>query len=172
MEKKQTLTRFIKAEYLLPLLHFLASFLYEWVVLWFRPQQEIVTAVAKNDSYSNAFERIMAYGLSKLFAAIIIWATWKLIFIVLRKFKTDRTVRLFTILFFVGLLLRIFLWPNGFIHSYDNYVTYSYAIHLYPEYWHSAYTSVVYCACIMVLPHPIAVSLFQWLFFVVDLGYL
>ncbi|MBQ3906462.1 MAG: hypothetical protein II743_06790 [Lachnospiraceae bacterium] len=172
MEKKQTLTRFIKAEYLLPLLHFLASFLYEWVVLWLRPKQEIVTAVAKNDSYSDAFERIMAYGLSKLFAAIIIWATWKLIFIVLRKFKTDRTVRLFTILFFVGLLLRIFLWPNGFIHSYDNYVTYSYAIHLYPEYWHSAYTSVVYCACIMVLPHPIAVSLFQWLFFVVDLGYL
>ncbi|MBO4748880.1 MAG: hypothetical protein J5546_01040 [Lachnospiraceae bacterium] len=172
MEKKRTLKSFMKAEYLLPLLHFLASFVYEWIPLWFQPRQEIVTAVAKNDSYSDAFERVMAYGLSKLFAALFIWCLWKLIFKVIREFKKNQTVRLFTFLTLAGLLVRVFLWPNGFIHSYDNYVTYSYAIHLYPEYWHSAYTSVVYCACLMVLPHPISISLFQALLFAFDVAYL
>lgn len=172
MEKKRSLSRFLKAEYVIPAFHFLASFAYEWLILWFQPRQEIVTAIAKNDSCSDAFERGLAYGLSKLFAALFIWGIWKLVFKILREFKTNKTIRFFTILFLAGALLRCVLWPNGFIHSYDNYVTYSYAIHLYPEYWHSAYTSVIYSACMMVLPHPIAISLLQVLLFVFDLGYL
>ena len=133
----------MKVEYLIPAFHFLASFAYEWLILWFQPRQDIVTAVAENDSYSDAFERVMAYGLSKIFAALFIWGIWKLVFKILREFKTNKTICFFSILFLAGAFLRCVLWPNGFIHSYDNYVTYSYAIHLYPEYWHSAYTSAI-----------------------------
>ena len=157
---------------LLPLIHFLASFLYERSILLFRPEKNTVAAYAKSLRYSDLFERIMGYNLSRLFAAIIIFLTWKLIFYVIDNWKQSRMVRAFTWFFFLGLLCLIFYCPNGFIRSADNYVTYSYAIRFFPEYWHNAYSSFMFCACLMTIPHPFAISVIQWLAFVFDLAYL
>ncbi|MBR4607890.1 MAG: hypothetical protein IKO41_16910 [Lachnospiraceae bacterium] len=164
--------KFGKVEYLLPLLHFLASFFYEWTILQLHPAKYTVTAVAKSAKYSDQFERVMAYGISKLFAALIIWGSWKLFFYVLRNLRKKFSIRLFAIFFAVGAFVILLLWPNGFTHSIDNYVTFTYAIRLYPEYWHSAYTSILFTACMMVIPHPFAISFFQWLAFSFVLGYL
>ena len=164
--------RFIKVEYVLPLLHFLASFFYEWAILQLHPAKNTVMAVAKSARYSDQFERVMAYGLSKLFAALIIWGCWKLFFYVLCSLRKMPSIRLFTVFFVIGAIVVGLLWPNGFTHSIDNYVTLTYAIRLYPEYWHSAYTSILFTACLMVIPHPFAISFFQWLAFTFVLGYL
>ena len=157
---------------LLPLIHFLASFLYERSILLFRPEKNTVAAYAKSLRYSDLFERIMGYALSKLFAAIIIFLIWKLIFYVIDNWKQSRMIRAFTWFFFLGLLCLILYCPDGFIRSADNYVTYSYAIRFFPEYWHNAYSSIMFCACLMTAPHPFAISVIQWLAFVFDLAYL
>lgn len=171
MEKKVGIKKIMTPEWVFPAVHFIASFFYEWTILLLHPAKNTVTAFAKDMTYSDGFERIMGYGLAKLFAALIIYFTWKLIFYLVRNVKKDVALRFFCAFFIVGLVLLFFLWPNVFYYSDDNYVTYSYAIRLFPEYWHNAYTSIVYCACLMVLPHPISICLFQWLFFVFNLAY-
>lgn len=161
-----------KWEWILPTIHFIASFFYEWTILQLCPAKDIVVTVAKSSIYSEGFERIMGYCLSKLFAACFIFGLWKLLFFLIRNWKKEKSIRMLFWFFVVGGLLIAFFWPNGFVYSIDNYVTYSYAIRLFPEYWHSAYTSAIYCACLMTIPHPFAICLFQWLAFVFDLSYL
>ena len=64
------------------------------------------------------------------------------------------------------------MWPDSFLRSIDNLVTYSDALRFYPDYWHSAYTSFVYCACLMFFPMPFSISFLQCVFFVFDLAYI
>ena len=155
----------------IPWIHFVASFFYEWTILIMHPQDHVVAAVTKDPVFSDGFERIMGYGLSKLFALLIMIGFWKLFFYVVRNFKAERAIRRFVIIFCIGAIFLFLLWPDIFDHSTDNYVTFSYAILLFPEYWHNAYSSVIYAACLMVLPHPFSICLLQWLLFVFQMGY-
>lgn len=158
---------------LLPVLHIIASFFYERLILKIDTDTEVVAAIAKSYSFSDTAERVMGYGIAKLFACIMIWLIWKLIFYIFDEFKTSRTLWVFGALFVLGggLFLGI-LWPDTFAASEDNFLTYSYAIRLWPEYWHSAFSSCIYCACLMVFPHPISISLLQWLAAVCTLCYI
>ncbi len=157
---------------ILPILHIVASFLYERCILIFRADIDVVAAIPLNNAISDRAEQIIAYAVAKLFAMLAVFALWKLVFYVKDHWKTDGGVRLFVLLFAAGGLLLSLQWPDGFLRSEDNLITYSYAIRLWPEYWHSAYSSIVYCACLMVLPHPFSVSLLQWLAAVLVIAYL
>ncbi len=161
----------ISNKWLLPFVHFWLTFFYEWTILELHPSENVVMAVAKSTRYSDTFERIMAYLISKLLAAVLIFFVWKLIFYVIHAWREDRALRRFCILFFVGVVVLFLLWPGTFYRSVDNYITYSYATALYPEYWHNAYSGFVYAACLMTIPHPFSICLFQWLLFVFNLGY-
>lgn len=171
METKTPVMSKLNKEKWIPMLHFLLSFFYEWTILIMHPQDHVVAAVAKDFTYGNDFERVMGYVLSKAFALLFICLIWKLIFYVERNAKRNKSLRWFAVAFATGAAFLLFLWPNVFYYSVDNYVTYSYAIRLYPEYWHNAYSSVIYTACLMVIPHPFSICLLQWLLFVFQLGY-
>lgn len=172
MKDKGLISNFIKVETVIPCIHFFLSFFLERCIILFHPEKNTVAAVAKNMFYSDQFERVMAYLLSKLFAAIMIYCLWKLIFYLIHHVREKKEVRYFLVFFLLGLAFVGILWPIGFISSVDNYVTYTYSIRLFPEYWHNAYSSVIFCACLMVFPHPFSISFFQWLAFSFDLGYL
>ena len=161
----------ISNKWLFPFVHFWLSFLYEWTILVLHPSKDVVMAVAKSTKYSDTFERIMAYLISKLLAAFLIFFVWKLIFYVIHAWREDRALRRFCVVFVVGAAVLLLLWPGTFYRSVDNYITYSYAISLFPEYWHNAYSGFVYAACLMTIPHPFSICLFQWLLFVFNLGY-
>ena len=135
----------ISNKWLLPFVHFWLTFFYEWTILELHPSENVVMAVAKSTRYSDTFERIMAYLISKLLAAVLIFFVWKLIFYVIHAWREDRALRRFCILFFVGVVVLFLLWPGTFYRSVDNYITYSYATALYPEYWHNAYSGFVRC---------------------------
>ncbi len=171
MKKGTAFNKICKPEWLCPGIHFLLSFFYEWTILLLHPEVITVAAVAKNSEISDATERIMSYALSKALAGVFIFLGWRLFFYVLRKWKEEKWIQVFFIAYAIGGVILLLLWPNTFVRSIDNYMTYTYAIRLYPEYWHSAYTSVVYAACIMILPHPFAISMALWTLFVFDLGY-
>lgn len=162
----------ISVRQLLPIIHFLLSFLYERTILIFELDKNIVASIPKNQIFSDTFERVLAYILAKVIAFVLIWYLWKLIFFVKDNLTKSRTVLVSLILFLVGICVFAFFYPSGFLRSSDNYITYSYAKRLLPEYWHNAYSSYVYCAMLMVLPHPVAISLTQWIALVFALGYL
>jgi len=161
-----------KLLYLIPVIHFLASFAYERIILIFDADESFLTTVSKNEIISFGAEKVIGYLISKLIAGIVIFLFWMLVFHVVRNFKKSPQIRLFTAFYVLGFIFLLFLWPDSLFRSIDNLVTYADAIRFVPDYWHSAYTSFVYCAFLMFFPSPLSITFLQWTFFVFDLAYI
>ena len=157
--------------YLLPLIHFILSFFYERIIITFNNTSGIRLAIPRSDAFSDTAEHVMAYGISKLFAAVFIFLLWKLIFFVfsnLNKLSVKVSLTIFVILV---VIFGVFLLPDVKLRSADNYITYLYAINLWPEYWHSAYLSIIYTALLMIFPNPVIISIMQWVGLSFAIGY-
>lgn len=161
-----------RKKYLLPAIHFLLSFLYERSIFIFQEERNIILSLPRNQIISDVGERVLGYAISKLFAAVMILFLWRLLFWIVENWKRKKNLRFFLAFFLVCLAGILLLWPDPFTASADNYITYSYAIRFWPEYWHSAYTSCVYAAMLMVVPSPAFITVFQLIFAVFVLGYL
>lgn len=161
-----------KKKYIIPLVHFLLSFLYERSIFLFDAGMDIVQSIPKNQIISDAGERLLGYGISKLSAAAMILFLWHLLFWIAENWRKKKNLRFFLLLFAVCLTGVLLSWPDPFTASEDNYITYSYAKRLLPEYWHSAYTSCIYAAMLMVVPSPVFITVFQLIFAFFVLGYL
>lgn len=161
-----------KNRYVLPFIHFLLSFLYERSIFLFDSDKDIILSIPRNDILSDTAERILGYGISKLFAAVLIFFLWHLLFWIIENWRAKKNVRFFVLFFALCLAGALLLWPDPFTVSADNYITYSYAIRFWPEYWHSAYTSCIYAAMLMVVPSPVFITVFQLIFGFFVLGYL
>jgi len=161
-----------RKRYVLPLIHFLLSFLYERSIFLFEKDTDIILSIPRNNMISDQAERILGYGISKLFAAAMILFLWQLLFWIIDHWRAKKNVRYFMLFFALCLAGVLLLWPDPFTASMDNYITYSYAIRFWPEYWHSAYTSCVYTAMLMVVPSPVFLTVFQLLFGFFVVGYL
>ena len=161
-----------KGKYIFPLIHFLLSFFYERCILIFGLDRDIILSIPRNFVISDTGERVLGYVLSKLFALAMIFFLWNLVFWIVCAWTARKNLRYFLIFFLVGCAGLLLLWPEPFTASKDNFITYSYAIRFWPEYWHSAYTSCIYAAMLMVVPHPVFFTIFQWFFAVFILGYL
>lgn len=161
-----------RKKYLLPAIHFLLSFLYERSIFIFQEERNIILSLPRNQIISDVGERVLGYAISKLFAAVMILFLWRLLFWIVENWKRKKNLRFFLAFFLVCLAGILLLWPDPFTASADNYITYSYAIRFWPEYWHSAYTSCVYAAMLMVVPSPAFITVFQLIFAFFVLGYL
>ena len=161
-----------KGKYIFPLIHFLLSFFYERTILIFRLDRDIILSIPRNYVISDTGERVLGYVLSKLFALVMIFFLWNLLFEIIRTWRVRKNLRFFLVFFLAGCVGLLLLWPEPFAASQDNFITYSYALRFWPEYWHSAYTSCIYAAMLMVAPHPAFLTIFQWLFAVFVMGYL
>ena len=159
-------------KYLLPLIHFISSFFYEREFLIFNDKEPVRLAIPRIVGViSDNAEHVLAYVISKLFAAIFIFLLWQLIFYVgthLKKRSVRVALGLFLVLFVV---FGVFLLPDYGLRSADNYITYMYARTLWPEYWHSAYLSMIYTGCMMVFPNPGMITFMQWVGLSFVVGY-
>ena len=156
-----------------PAIHFLLSFIFERSILIFNDTSATRLAIARSAGYSDKAEHIVFYVLAKIFAAILIFLVWKLIFYVFENFNKNSAVRCGIVIFLVLIIVYgVFLYPDILMRSDDNYITYAYAKRLWPEYWHSAYLSIVYAACLMFFPNPMAISVIQWVGLSFAAGYL
>lgn len=166
------MSKFLKEKYriLLPLFHFLLSFVYERRILIFKLDKEIIATIAKSEVISDGIERVTGYVLAKLFAFIFIWFLWKLVFFIFDNWARTY-IKAYSITAVVGSVIMALMWPGQFVASEDNVITFSYALRFWPEYWHSAYSSIIYTACMMVIPYAWFISVFQWLFAVFTSGY-
>ncbi len=124
---------------------------------------------AVREVISRNVENIMAYIFSEFFAILLICLFWKLVFYVISHFRKSHIV--FLTLFFAGAILLLLSWPAVFVRSNDNLITYSSAVRLTPDYWHSAYSSFIYAGCLLFFPADFMITIIQWAFFVFMLAY-
>ena len=157
-----------KAQYCIMAFHILLTFLWADRVLKNVGEIAIGTKVI-NNVVSRRFENIMAYVFSEFFAILFIYLFWKLFFFVISHFRKSYVV--FLVLFIAGSVLLLFSWPAVFARSGDNFITYSSAVRLTPDYWHSAYSSFIYAGCLLFFPADFMITIVQWAFFVFMLAY-
>ncbi|MBO6129211.1 MAG: hypothetical protein J6P79_09985 [Pseudobutyrivibrio sp.] len=159
---------------IIPALHILLTFILERLIFSFSwDNLEFKTSIARTDYFiSDKAEMIITYILSKLVAVIIILLVWKLVFCLIDRKISKEIIRLFGIIYLVGLLVGVFLYPAIFGLEVDNYANYALAVRFLPTYWHSIFTGAVYAGCMMVIPHPIAIFLVQWSCFVATIAFI
>lgn len=158
--------------YLFPAIHFLLSFLFERFILVFDSGRDITLPIPRNYIISDTAERVLAYIISKLFAAVLIFFLWYLIFWIVENWRAKKNVRFFLLFFGICLIVILLHWPLTVSESADNLITYAFARRFWPEYWHGAYTGFLYAAMLMAVPHPVFISVFQLIFGVFVIGYL
>ncbi len=169
---------------LIPIIHFLSTFGLERLVLKFDSDSalQVAFSVPLSDTFSLPFERVMCYVISKLFAGIIIFAIWKLIFRVFDSLRCKdvkpaksadrRRMIIFTAIWAVLMVCILIWWPDNLRAGLDNDITFSFSLRLMPEYWHSMLLGCLYTAAMMIFPHSIAIVLLQGTLFVFTVGYL
>lgn len=166
-------TKKIKILYIIPCVHLALSFLWEWLVLIPRERSSVAFSLPMNSLFSDTFEQIMCYAISKIMAGVIIFVLWHVFFTIFDRNKTDKeTIIVFGIILSISSFVTLLLWPDVFEAGGDNFIPYSYAIRLMPEYWHSIYLTCLYTASVMVIPHAASINLLQTVFFVLAVGYL
>lgn len=160
-----------KYRVIIPVIHFLLSFIYERTLFIFKLDKNVVTAISMNFVISDKAERIFGYICTKAFALILIFAFWKVIFGVWDNRKKLYVWALIAV--FLGLLAVILAtYPFFPDYSVDSYVAYSYGIRFWPEYWHSAYTSLVFGGLLMIFPSPLTICIMMPFFGMAGIGYL
>ncbi len=127
-------------------------------------------SVAIKMNVSDRFEQAMAYIFTELIAIILIWLLWKLVFYLINNFR--RIHILFLVIFVVGVIVLALCWPYVFSVSEDNFITYACAVRLTPDYWHNAYSSFIYGACLLVFPVDFMILLVQWSFYLFAVAYI
>ena len=169
MKKKKR----IKILYIIPCIHFALSFFWEWLVLIPKDRSAVAFSLPMNTIISDSFEQVICYAISKIIAGVIIFLIWHTIFSLFDRKKTDReTVIVFGIILAISSFISLLLWPDVFEAGGDNFIPYSYAIRLMPEYWHSIYLTCLYTASVMIIPHAASINLLQTVLFVLAVGYL
>lgn len=157
--------------WIFPLIHLVLSFFYERMLFAFSDNFRINRLTPINLRFSDSFEIIMAYSISKMIGAVLIFCIWKLIFSLKKYFSLCEGI-LFVTFFILGAIILLFYFPDSFITSNDNFITYADAVNFVPGYWHSLYTSCFYAGCMMVFPHAYAVVFFHWLGLIYTIGYM
>lgn len=160
-----------KYRVILPLIHFLFSFVYERTIFIFEPDKDVVLAEAMNYVVSDRAERIFGYIAEKFFAFLFIAALWSIVWAFIDNFKKAYVKVLFFIWFTLVVVIMA-TYPYILDSVWDAYETYSYGIRFWPEYWHSAYSSLIYGGFLMVFPSPAAIQILQPLYAVGAIGYL
>lgn len=160
-------------KYIIMAIHAVLTFLFSKIV--FRNVGYIPSGTKPiNEIISLKAETIIAYVFSELFALILVYLIWTLVFYIIKNFK--KSYIFFIVMYFVGIAVLFLLWPEVFTYrkivTDDNLVSYAAARRLTPDYWHSFYQSTVYAASMLVIPFKFSISLFQWSVFMFELAYI
>ncbi len=172
MKKNNSLIKSIKENrirFIITALHIVLSFVFSKFVY---KNIGIIAIGTKpvNDTIGQRAESALAYILSEFFAILFIYLFWKLVFHIFKHFR--RSYIVFIAIFVIGLLLLMLSWPDVFVRSNDNLLTYSSAVRLTPDYWHCAYSGYIYAGMLLFFPADFSITIIQWLFFVFMIGYL
>ncbi|MBE5916018.1 MAG: hypothetical protein E7273_04175 [Pseudobutyrivibrio ruminis] len=97
---------------------------------------------------------------------------WKLFFFILNGNVDKIDLIILGTILVVGLFIGVVSFPNNIGLEVDNYANFYMSRRFQPTYWQNIYTGALYGGCLMVLPHPIALVLIQWIFFWAVVSYI
>lgn len=158
---------------IIPILHFIISFCWEKVIFINPGSEDTRALIARNDAISYHTEIMITYILSRIFCFILIWLIWKLIFYIFSREIKRSDLIILGVIYFCVLAAGVIIFPDLFgTIEIDNYTNYSTAIRFLPTYWHSIFTGALYAGCLMVIPHPISLFIFQWSLFFGAVSYI
>lgn len=159
---------------IIPIIHFFLTFVFERFIILFDESRamEVAFSVPLSNMFSYGFERAMCYLISKLLALVIIFVFWRTLFKLFSHELSKKTVIILLSVWILNCIFTVIIWPDNFVSGLDNYIPYSYALRLMPEYWHSVFLSCLYTASLMVLPLNVSIVLLQVTLYVGSLGYL
>ena len=158
---------------LLAIAHFALSFVWDKLLFKFSvDEMNVLKMQAISEEISAECEMIIVYCISKLMALVLIIGIWSLLFAIYQKRIRKEIIRLFGSIFFIGLIIGFFSYPSTFGLEIDNYANFALALRLSPTYWHSIYTGALYAGCMMAMPHPFSIFVFQWLGLICTVGYI
>lgn len=106
---------------------------------------------------------IFIYAL--LYWILFLYQTWK------TQAQTRKYIVLLIVLNLLAIIFLICLYPLPISLSPDTYYNYVYARAWLPMYWHGFLTNAIYCACLLIFPHPFSMTLIPCLFAINLLGY-
>lgn len=113
----------------------------------------------------DTFSVWMCKGMAYVLAAVMVYFFWQYIFEHAGNVANNKRA---SILIGVGVLIGVIcvvtLYPaNWAVETKDDYMNYVYAKEFLPMYWHGFVTNAVYCACLILIPHPAVISVIQLL---------
>lgn len=165
----------LKSKYkqLVPLFHFILTFIWDRRFFVYIDNWDCwYTDVRNSGVISDINETRLVYLLSRIFAFFIICLIWKIVFFVMDGNVLREDLVLLSAVFCIGLICIAFIFPNIPEIGLDNYTNYLMARRFLPTYWHSIYTGALYGGCLMIIPHPFGIHIFQWLFLFCSTGYI
>ena len=114
----------------------------------------------------DVLSRILCMIISSMLAILFIYLFWLLCFTLFCSIKEKNwNAYLFLVVISLGIILILLFYPNMFgLETTDDYMNYVYAKEFLPMYWHGFFTNVVYCACMLVVPHPVMIPIVQFIF--------
>ncbi len=153
-------------ELIIPILHFIITFIWQGkIFVGFGNWDYFSTIVRDENVISNTDELHLVYLLSRIFCFVIIFSFWKIVFFVMKKKASRSDIIILGSILVIVLLVGLILYPTFSGIDLDNYTNYLMARRFQPTYWQSIYTGALYGGCLMVIPHPIAIFIVQWIFF-------
>ena len=150
----------------LPLFHFIASFFYSSRrFIHDDTFMERIFRVTLDDSISSFMEHILCVFITRIFAAVLIFASWNLLFYVVKHICTKSWVKIACFTFVVGAGIVLLRLPESFGYEIDNYITYAYTVRYFPYYWHHVFTGCFYGGCLIWFPQQFSIGIVQWALF-------
>lgn len=127
--------------------------------------------VLPEDGLSRLLCHLYAYVLA--FLLIYIFWTWlfQLLDIWKKKIVKRSWVAAYIAFIVIGIMIIAIVYPSTIINATDTTWNYVYAREWLPIYWHGFFTNVVHCACMIVFPHPIMMSIIPFLFGISEVCY-
>ena len=152
-------------EIIVPLCHFLISFLWENKIFKYGNLEGILSLVRNEQVISIEAELRIVYVLSRIFCLVFICVFWKIVFFVIKEKPAKKDIIILGSILFIGFLCGLIMYPDSLGIGIDNYCNFMAARRFQPTYWQNIYTGAVYGGCLMLIPHPFSLFVVQWSFF-------
>lgn len=116
----------------------------------------------------DTISRVLCYVYAHILSFLIILVFWNRIFFLVNswmKYTEERTyIKIYLLFVVIGILMILTLYPITVTIPSDTTYNYVYAREWLPMYWHGFLTNVIHCACLLIFPHPVSMSVIPYLF--------
>ena len=120
-------------------------------------------ATMENDTAARLLCMVYSYALAFVFILLLWSALFKMRDAWISKPKTRICIILYFLVAAIGIIIIFGLYPRTVSNPPDTAYNYVYARQFMPMFWHGFLTNVLHCACMILFPHPLAMSIVPFL---------